>query len=413
MAEPIFNAKYGIYLFSWPSLGLAVNISRLRESHDVISAEVELKNAGGDCLHIARLNLFSTQAKRTLASHLRQQINSLEWDTLVELVSQATIKEYRNGEPVVEIGALPIRKGPRWRLQGIIPEGDIALLFGPGGSGKSWMALAFSVAVSQGWDGLGLEAEKGNVLYLDWEWGWQEHNDRLRELEVGMDLDFHPHLYYRYCSHKIENDRESIQQIVIEKKISLIIVDSLVPALGGAREAKENAEPLFSTLRAIPDTSALVISHTAKDPLQKFRTPYGDVFSTNRPRHVLEMRTGDDTEVEDGQETPISLWKYKSNLPPALLKGMYPFGFKLVYKPLGTRIERLDINTVPELAKRLSLKSRILLQLKKGAFTKKSLASELNETEQTTQSRLTDLKKAGMVILLPGDYWGLKAKDYV
>ena len=362
----------------------------------------------GDPLHITRLNLFSTQAKKTLAGHLRAQINSLEWNTLIEQLAQRTITEYRKGEPVVIIGAHPLRPGSRWRLEGLIPEGDIALLFGPGGSGKSFLALAFGMAVSHGWDGLGLKVEQGPVLYLDWEWGWQEHNDRLLALEAGMDLKFKPSIVYRYCSHEIDNEIETIQQIVVDKNIKLVIVDSLVPALGGAKNAKENAEPLFTSLRSLPGTSALVISHTAKDPEAKTRSPYGDVFSTNRPRHVIEMRAVSETE---GQ-LDIALYKHKSNLPPARLKGLYPIGFRLATGALGTSLERIDVFSVPALAERMGLKGRLLDFLKLGPATKAAIALALSSSPAQVQARLSELKRAGLLVLLPNSSWALASKEF-
>lgn len=386
-----------------------VRLSRLREAHDTISAEVELRNLdlSADALHIARLNLFSTQGKSALARHLATQIDTLEWNSVVETVAQATIREYRKGEPVIEIGSLPIRAGPRWRLEGIIPEGDIALLFGPGGSGKSFFALACGVAVSHGWRGLGLEAEPGAVLYLDWEWGWQEHNDRLLALEAGMELDFTPKLFYRYCAHKIENEIEAIQQIIADRGIKLVIIDSLTPALGGAREARENAEPLFTALRSLPGISALIISHTAKDTESKIKTPYGDVFSTNRPRHVLEMRAVSETEGE----TDIALYKSKSNLPPARLRGLYPLGFRLSTDELGTRLEKFDVTSVPELAERMTANSRILLALKSGPASFKALIEELSLKPASLTTALNRLKHKKFILQLQNKDWALRALD--
>ncbi len=405
--EPITEAKLGIYSFKWPSLNLMVRLSRLRASHDTISAEVVLRPIGaGDDIHIARFNLFSTQGKSTLARHLHECQNTLNWNNLIEGIAQYTIREYRKGEPVVEIGQLPLRKGARWRLQGIIPEGDIALLFGAGGSGKSWFALACGLAVSHGWDGLGLQVEKGPVLYLDWEWGYQEHNDRLKELEGGMMLDFRPSIQYRYCTAKLENDIETIQQIVLDKGIKLIIVDSLVPAVGGAKEAKENVEPLFTSLRSIPNTSALIISHQSKNPEDKVKSPYGDVFAVNRPRHVLEMRSVSETEGE----TEIAIYKYKSNLPPANLKGLYPLGFKLSTDELGTRFEYMDVNSIPELAERMSARQRIKELLKSGAMTTPEIATSLSLKEASVRQCLNRYRGKLFISLDPKlntGRWGL------
>ncbi|KKN63756.1 hypothetical protein LCGC14_0498600 [marine sediment metagenome] len=370
------ESKFGIYTFDLSELGLRIRLDRIHERGDSISGEVTIENTAGDHIHTARLSLLDTAKKRSLASHLAKQINSLNWDTIIEGVSQAVIVAHRKGEPVIEIGQIPKRHTPRWRLEGIIPEGDITIMFGAGGTGKSMLALCFALSVQHGWSGLGLTPEAGNVLYLDWEWGWEEHNERLKSIEAGMELDFSPNIAYRYCHRALDTEIQEIHKIVIDRDIKLIIVDSAIPALGGAKEAKENSEPLFQALRSMPGATSLIISHQSKDPEQKVKSPYGDVFFVNRARHVLEARSVMDSE----DEIKIALYKHKSNLPPSLLRNRYPIGFHVAESDLGTTIESLDVRSVPELAERMSITSRIInaIKLQPSGIKVAELAEALN-----------------------------------
>ena len=56
-----------------------------------------------------------------------------------------------------------------WRLRPFLEEGEPTLLFGPGGSGKSYLAMTMAYLVASGNQHLGLEPAKGGVLYCDYE----------------------------------------------------------------------------------------------------------------------------------------------------------------------------------------------------------------------------------------------------
>lgn len=76
----------------------------------------------------------------------------------------------------------------RYAVPGVIPEG-FTLLIGAPKVGKSWLGLAFLLAVATGGQALGsIQVPKGRVLYLALEDGDRRMQDRCRTLMCGEPL---------------------------------------------------------------------------------------------------------------------------------------------------------------------------------------------------------------------------------
>ena len=416
--NPSLVSKYGVYVYSWTSPAhFSITLDRIRDDHDIISAEIALRNGNATPIYISRYNLFSSPTRKGLANDIDSILHlpDFDWRKTIEYISKTTILQHRESQPMIKIGKLPPMAGPRWRLKPLIPEGDTSVLFGPGGAGKSMLALICGIAVQHGWQLPGLEATQGNVAYFDWEWGENEHNQRMKSIAAGMQLDFTPELYYQYVYQKIEDVIDTIRQRIMSNNIKFAIFDSKVATLGGAKEAKENSEPLFRSLRSLEGVSCLVIDHTTKDVDGKTRSPYGDIFGTWRPRHVVEIKSV----MERENELNLGLFKYKSNLAPSMLRGQFPLGFTIKETDCGTTIELLDIGGVPELAERMSLKMRIMDCLKSGPKTRSEIATVLNSKPDTIKLQLWRGKGFIFINLDPHlkePRWGLLEKhvtDYV
>ena len=74
------------------------------------------------------------------------------------------------------------RPRPRWLVDGLLPAGEMAVLFGASGSGKSFVALELAGCVSQGREFAGRLVRPGKVLYLIAE-GCDGMRDRLDIME--------------------------------------------------------------------------------------------------------------------------------------------------------------------------------------------------------------------------------------
>src|SRR5690349_19680344 len=67
-----------------------------------------------------------------------------------------------------EVMALP---EPVWLLEPLLPSGAVAMLYGPSGVGKSFIAMAWAHAIAHGLSWLGRNVRKGSVIYVAGEGG--------------------------------------------------------------------------------------------------------------------------------------------------------------------------------------------------------------------------------------------------
>jgi hypothetical protein len=104
----------GVYTLAWDS-GVVAHVDRLRESKDVLTAEVTLRMRlvpDGPYKHFyqAPLNMMSTKSRRELARELeehRAKNSGVAWGDVVEGICVLVLRAYREGEPVEVLGLAP------------------------------------------------------------------------------------------------------------------------------------------------------------------------------------------------------------------------------------------------------------------------------------------------------------------
>ena len=71
-----------------------------------------------------------------------------------------------------------------WTIDKLIPERGLTLIYGPGGVGKTWLALAMAKAVSMGTPFLGLATKQKPVFYIDRENPWPLLIQRVCKMDI-------------------------------------------------------------------------------------------------------------------------------------------------------------------------------------------------------------------------------------
>lgn len=318
-------------------------------------------------LHRANLNLTSTQGRTAVVKQLasRTSDQGLDWDALLERACMLTIDAYRAGEPAILLRDAEKPPDAGWLLPPIVLGRLPTILFGDGGTAKSYLSLAAAISIHSGCELLQITpTTRLNVAYLDWEFDAWEHRDRMHRL-VGEDM---PGIVYVPCAGPLRDQVDRLQRIIREREIGYVIIDSVGFACEGPPEEAQSALGFFNALRAL-EVGALCVAHVNRSG--DTERPFGSAFWHNSARSTWYAKKQQDAA---SSTLAVGLFNRKSNIGPLAS----PIGFTFAFDSIQTTIERTDVRDVPELASQVPLKFRISRSLSTGAKTYVELAAELD-----------------------------------
>ena len=388
-----------IYSFNYDRFGLFITIERLVDARERLSAEMMVSeyspgSSGRSRRHLAheRFNLLSSRTAKSVAKMLKGKWDredvDVDWERIIEQVTMGVIQRHREGEKVIRTADIKISESADWRIEPILREKTPTLIYGFGGSGKSYLACYLSFMVAEGYPDVDLfgGVEPGNVLYLDYESSEQEHAIRMRSIHRGWDLEKGSDVFYRRCAAKLAYDIHDVQKQCLENKIDLVVVDSAGPACGGEPNDEAQVIQMFTALRSL-DVSSVIIAHKSK--MRTSQGPYGSVYWWNYPRNVYRVKH---EQVEAESETHIGLFHEKSNIG----RKQQPLGIRIAFFDGGDQVRffREDPATMPGIQQSLSLKDQIAELLKNGALQVRDIAEELDSPPNSVRAVLSRSKDA-------------------
>ena len=283
-------------------LGIVLEVDRLRrERHELVGElAVTCRLAGAhvigddDLIHLADLNLSSAAARTARAKMLRDRSETeLDWASWLERLCVQAIRAERTGTPSRPLQDYELRaEEPNFSIKGWeLPRHHAAILFGDGGSLKSYLALYAA--------GMLVEQHGLTVLYCDWELDGEDHRERLHAL-FGGDA---PTLHYLRCDRALVEETERIRREVGRLGVDYLICDSVGFATPGPPESAEMATGYFRAVRQIGIGGSLHLAHVVKaastdENKKRFRglKPFGSAFWSNSARSNWFVRRADDDE---------------------------------------------------------------------------------------------------------------------
>lgn len=170
-------------------------------------------------------------------------------------------------------GTFPATSPQEFLIEGedgcrIIPAGRLSMLYGPGGTGKSYLALQIAVALAEKEDLFSWKpCDKISVLYISLEDALSTIQWRVNAIKTerkqgpdiwapeGLPVDFF----------------DTLRKVMSVNKYKLIIIDPLISMISGmGKSENDNADmqQLISEIRKICkdfNTAILLIHHTNKD----------------------------------------------------------------------------------------------------------------------------------------------------
>lgn len=408
---------YKVFWEEGDEKNITMAVTRLVEDHRsrMLAGEFEVTvnhNAKPQILIAdSRVNLSSSRARAEFAKRLQDRVINEEmyyypWDTLLEQVCALCIRAYREGEPVEDIGRQPASMELDYRYYPILEEGQPTTIYGPGGSGKTYVGDYIAVGVQMNYPGIGNWLPKaGNVLYLDWEASKDVHGRRIWAIKQGLGISSDETISYRFCTQPLANDIEEIQRLVLERDIKLCIVDSQVAASGGDVEKADSANQYYNALRSLRCTS-LTLDHVPKNVERGKAMPFGSVFKWNRARSLFELQKYQ----EVGENTlELGLYHRKHN-EGRLIK---PIGMRVDFHYQGEILEKVtfapcELKDIPELSEGLPLHEQIAGLLTSGSMAVRDIAEALETKENKVRAILSRYKK---IFTKVGNQWGLLTSE--
>jgi AAA domain len=300
---------------------------------------------------------------------------------------------------VVRLGEVE-RPGPRrYVVEGLVPAGYTTLWHGDGGGAKSMSALSLGVGVAGGaksW--LGRVVEPGKVLFVDFELEAEEQARRVWQLCRGVGLKEPPAdlFYLSAVGHPTRNALRAARRACEEHAVTLLIVDSLGPALEGDAETAKDVIGFYRVeidpFRAL-GAAVLIIDHQAKlqagESYQR-KGAFGSVYKANLARSVVQAEA-----TERGEGTlSLRIRQKKHNFGPLA----DPFGVKLAFSEESVSLKAVNLDPA-QMAEEATLTApkRVKLALQDGPLYPSEIAEATGVLVKTVKNSLTELRKNGTV----------------
>jgi hypothetical protein len=200
---------------------------------------------------------------------------SLTDDALAERIHDTAPVPQPSAKPVPGIYRAVQAWAPRpareFVVDGLLWRGDLAVLYGEGGIGKTYAMVDMAVAVAMAEPWLDLPVTPGKTLLVDEESGQNRILDRLERtmrghgIAPGTDVPIFATSFASWDL-RAKGDARRLCGLVTETQAQLVIIDALVDVmLGGDENAVKDVQPIFHNLRLVAQTTgaAIVVMHHA------------------------------------------------------------------------------------------------------------------------------------------------------
>ena len=376
------TGRDGIYILEWPMLHINAKVERIRENTDhEVKGEVTVRSerpTNPGLLIQGRMILTSPANRKTMSRSLEERESEVDWGKVIEQLCFLSLNLVRSGTPEIEItGDADVEAQVKWLIEPLVQVGSPTLIYGSGAAGKSWLGQGFAVLADQGISALGFHVEPSPTLYLDWETEETEIGVRIAMIRRGMNIDTPSHIWYKKMTQGLSSDIETVRNIIIDRGIKFVVLDSLGSACMGEPESAEVVLRMFSALRSL-NVSSFCIDHQNKEG-----TLFGSVYKYNASRMVFEVKND---QAEEESHLNVGLFNKKSNNS----KRLQPIGIQYRFENNSIVFTRKDVRDT-SLEEYMSVSDRIeTLLIHNGPMVVKDIAEMLAKAESHIRKELSE-----------------------
>jgi hypothetical protein len=165
------------------------------------------------------------------------------------------------------------QKPPEWLIKGVMPKGELGVIFGASGSGKTFVVLDLAFAIARGIDWRGKRTKKGRVVIIAAEGGGAfAIRAKAYAKYHGLRLDEIPDIFVITAAPNfLEGDdiADIIAEIRALGNIDAIVIDTLAQVSPGANEnTSEDMGRLLANVRTLHNLTGAtpyLVHHAGKD----------------------------------------------------------------------------------------------------------------------------------------------------
>lgn len=240
------------------------------------------------------------------------------WTGLLNKACRLLTQSFTNQVSAVDITEIPLSYDQLYRIDDVVPEGQLTTLFGLGGGGKTQTALSMAACLLLGVPWLGkpvLRCE--SLLFVDYEADGPTVRRRLQRIMDGFGEAIAPGSFHYFAAGGIPFPAQ-VRRIKREAQrvgASVIIVDSAAAACGGEPERADSALGMLNAVKIIGLT-CILIAHVRKPEVGSEKSiqwkmmPFGSAFWHNNTRGSWYL---EGTQQEGDSETHVAMFNRKMN----------------------------------------------------------------------------------------------------
>ena len=358
---------------------------------------------------VQRMNILSNSARESFVRQLKEAFigTKIGWGLALSQACEVLESTLRQSS---EVHTFTDELFPetQYLIRPFIADEGTTIIFGDGGTGKTYITLRMAVSLATNTPFLGVEPSKEvNTLFVDYESTHSNWSSRVTKLLNGiaglMPQDREKakeRLFYFAPQTAIKDAKYELLKTIREKKIGLVIIDSAVSACGGEPENAGIAAQMFNTMVRL-GVPVLLIAHETKDTNGKNKKPFGSTFWHNFARNTWNVSK--DQDLGDSA-IHVGLFHRKCNNDR-----LYPPRSARIY--FGDNMVDINPENNSRWSSELSLKDKILNELAEKSMSAKELSESVGVPIGQVKVRLAELKHGKGLVENNDGIWGLKKPE--